>query len=269
MNHTTQFRSLWLLFSFMTLSLIIVGCGGSQEAMPEDEMVTDIGYADETPDEGIVEQTDTLEEVLPDTTEPIQMVPEGPTTDQLQSELDGLKTENIQLKDQLSNKEQANRDLMAKISDLEAANQALKKQNEQKPAPPKVVMTPAAPGKSSAEEIRAYKSSVAKFNARMYRDAISELQTLLNTGVKDDYADNCHYWIGLSYFQLKEYTTAIEQLQLVKNYRFSEKKDDAQMMIARSYERLGNKAKALAEYKKLVDLYPTSEYVGRAKAKIR
>ncbi len=281
MNRSTYARPFLVFLSMFAFSLLYVGCGGSEEAMAEDEMVTDIGYYDEgaeeeVPAEGTEEQTDTTEqiaeepaqEVPPQSTEPIEQ-PEGPSRDQLQSELDAMKTENIQLKDQLAATEQANRDMMAKVSDLEAANLALQKMQAEKPAVVQEKTKPTAPGKSTPEEISAYKSSVSKFNAKSYSDAISELQTLLNSGIKDDYADNCHYWIGLSYFQTKEYDSAIKHFQQVMNYRFSEKKDDSQIMIARAYERMGNKEQALTEYQKLVDMYPTSEWVSRARARLR
>ncbi|MHB1050072.1 MAG: tetratricopeptide repeat protein [Bacteroidota bacterium] len=286
MNRSTYVHPFLVILSMFAFSLFYVGCGGSEEAMSEDEMVTDIGYYDEgaeeeVPAEGMDEQTDTTEqfaeepvqetpqqETAQQETAPVEQ-PEGPSHDQLQADLDAMKTENIQLKDQLSASEQANRDLMAKVSDLEAANLALQKQITETPVAVKATPSPVTPGKSTPEEINAYKSSVSKFNAKSYADAINELQTLLNSGIKDDYADNCHYWIGLSYFQTKEYDSAIKHFQQVMNYRFSEKKDDSQIMIARTYERMGNKEQALTEYQKLVDMYPTSEWVGRARARLR
>jgi TolA-binding protein len=280
MNRSTYVHPYLVILSMFAFSLFYVGCGGSEEAMSEDEMVTDIGYydegaAEEVPAEGTEEQADTTEKIAeepvqetqPEITTPTEQ-PEGPSHDQLQTDLDAIKTENMQLKDQLTAAEQANRDLMAKISDLEAAKLALQKQQTEKPAMVKAA-TPAAPGKSTPEEVNAYKSSVSKFNAKSYAEAISDLQTLLNSGIKDDYADNCHYWLGLSYFQTKEYDSAIKHFQQVMNYRFSEKKDDSQIMIARAYERMGNKEQALTEYQKLVDMYPTSEWVGRARARLR
>lgn len=274
MNPTVSLRSLLVMAAIAVFSLAYVGCGSSEEAMSEDEMVTDTGFSEEVPAETEEVPAEEAPAEAPAETavpapEPVQEQPEGPSKEQLQSEIDGLKTENIQLKDQLTSTEQNNRDLQAKISDLEAANQALKQQQAEKPAPVRPARTASAPGRSSSEEVRAYKASVAKFNAKAYADAVSEFQTLLNTGIKDDYADNCHYWIGLSYFQMKQYQNALEHLRQVGNYRFSEKKDDAQLIIAQCFERMGEKEKALTEYKKLAEQYPTSEYAGRARAKLR
>lgn len=287
MNRSAAQRSFLLLITLISFSFLYVGCGGSEEAMAEDEMVTDTGVTEETPteeqpmeeeqaeempaeeqpaQEQLMEQQEAQPvETQPTVTEQPVQQPEGPTREQLQADLDALKTENIQLKEQLSTSEQLNRDLSTKVSDLEAANMALKNTESRQPATGR----PAIAGKSSAEEIRAYEQAVEKFNGKNYRDVISEMQTLLNTGIKDDYADNCHYWMGLSYYQLKEYSTAIDHLKPVLNYRFSEKKDDAQIIIAQAYAKLGDREKALTEYKKLIDMYPTSEYVGRARARLR
>ncbi|MEW6061334.1 MAG: tetratricopeptide repeat protein [Bacteroidota bacterium] len=278
MNRLASLRFMMIAFTMVTFSLLYVGCGGSEEAMAEDEMVTDTGVTEETPaEQQPAEQQPQQEqpsepqptESQPTTPQPTvtEQPAEGPTREQLQNELDALKTENIQLKEELSTAQQKIQDLSAKVSDLEAANLALKKTGKPKPAT--VSTRPATAGKSTPEEIQAYENAVATFNNKNYDQTISEMQALLNSGVKDDYADNCHYWIGLSYFQKKEYESAINHLSQVMNYRFSEKKDDAQLIIAQAYERMGNKERAMAEYKKLVEMYPTSEYVGRAKAKLR
>jgi len=263
------------------LSLLLIGCGGSEETVAEDEFLTDTGSSyeplpEETPleeeqpaddsmaqDGTAQEQPMDQQEVMP----PIQQ--EGPSTDQLQSELDAIKTENMQLKEENMMLQESNKNLTTKVSDLEAANAALaaaKKKPEPVVTPTRT--TPVA-GKSSPQQVQQYEQAIAKTRSRNYRDAMSQLQTLLNAGIKEDYADNCHYWLGECSFQLRDYSQAIQHFQHVQAYKFSEKKDDAQMMIARSYEFLGDRAKARTEYQKLVDLYPTSEYVKRARTKLR
>jgi TolA-binding protein len=278
MIHVSSFR-LYTIVALMSAALI--GCGGSEEAVAEDELVTDTGITEETPlEETPAEDATPAEEQpaqeLPAQEQPAQEQPiqeqtgqqDGPSKEQLQSELDAMKTENMQLKDENASLQQSNRDLTNKVSDLEAANAALASAPKRSESV-KVVRRPAAPGSSSPEDIRAYEGAVSKTKNRNYRDAIGEFQSLLSGGIKDDYADNCHYWIGESNFQLKEYAQAIKHFQQVQGYKFSEKNDDAQLMIARSYELLGDRTKARAEYQKLVDMYPTSEYVRRARAKLR
>lgn len=274
MVRVSSFR---LFFLAALLSAAFIGCGGSGEAVAEDELVTDTGVAEETPAQETPAQTDTAAQEQPTEQhvapqeQPVQEqapAQDEPSKSQLQSELDAMKTENMQLKDENAALQQSNRDLTNKISDLEAANAALTS-TPKKTETVKVTKRAAAPGSSSAEDIRAYESAIAKTKSRNYRDAINELQSLLNSGIKDDYADNCHYWLGESNFQLKEYAQAIQHFQQVQGYKFSEKKDDAQYMIARSYELLGDRNKGRAEYQKLVEMYPTSEFVKRARAKLK
>lgn len=273
-----RIASLRLLFIAAMVSALLIGCGGSEEAVVEDELVTDTGIAEETPaeetpatEETPADQPATEEQPAQQQEQPAAQeepaAQEGPSKDQLQSELDAIKTENMQLKDENSALQQTNRDLTNKVSDLEAANAALASAPK-KSEPAKVVRRAAAPGASSASEIQAYEGAVSLTKSRNYSGAISELQSLLNGGIKDDYADNCHYWIGESNFHLKNYSAAVQHFQQVQGYKFSEKKDDAQFMIGRSYELLGDRAKARAEFQKLVDMYPTSEYVKRARAKL-
>ncbi|MFA6469135.1 MAG: tetratricopeptide repeat protein [Bacteroidota bacterium] len=272
-----QLSSLRLLLFVAFLSIALIGCGGSGEAAAEDEMVTDTGISEEAPPEEIPAEEETITEEQPAEEQPAPVEqpvqeqpaqPEGPTKEQLQGELDAIKTENMQLKDENSGLQQSNRDLTNKISDLEAANAALATAPK-KSEPARIEHRAAAPGSSSAEEIRAYEGAVGKTKSRNYRDAMNELQMLLNSGIKDDYADNCHYWLGECSFQLKDFSQAIQHFQLVQGYKYSEKRDDAQLMIARSYELLGDRSKARSEYQKLVDMYPTSEYIRRARAKLR
>lgn len=306
MNRSVTLRSILLSLTAFLLFIVYSGCGSSEESMTDDTMATDTGeyqsdnggYQTDNSN-GNQSDTDSYQSgsneyqsgyVAPDSMgemtqqeasqpvetqqpmyQPAATVQEGPTVGQMQNELDSLKTENIQLQDKLSTSEKNNQDLMAKISDLEAANMAMKKKmEEQKTKTPTMAKTAPAPvEKSSPEEIKAYKGAVSMFDSKDYAGAVNELQSLLKNGVKKDYADNCHYWLGLSYFQMKDYTKALGEFQQAQQYKFSEKGDDAQMMIARTYARMGNREKAVMEYKKLVDMYPTSEYVARAKARLQ
>ena len=205
-----RLTSLRVFFIISLFSIGYIGCGGSEETMSEDEMVTDMGIEEETPQEQPQETTDQPVQEQIAQEQPAQ---EGPTKEQLQADLDAIKSENVQLKEENSSLHQSNKEFGTKISDLEAANAALASAPK-KSEPVKVQKRQAMAGKSSSEEFRAYESAITIAKKRNYRDAIGELQTLLNTGIKDDYADNCHYWIGECNFQLKEYSQAIQRHRL-------------------------------------------------------
>jgi TolA-binding protein len=88
---------------------------------------------------------------------------------------------------------------------------------------------------------------------------------LLDGGAPEDLADNCHYWLGESYFGKKEFKEAVKHFEMVFQYKSSEKKGDAYFMLGRSYEMLGDKAKAKEAFEKVVKDYPTNNNVQKAK----
>ena len=91
---------------------------------------------------------------------------------------------------------------------------------------------------------------------------------MLDAGAPAGLEDNCHYWLGECSYATKNFSNALEHFQHVFTYKVSEKKDDAQIMIANCYWRMGNKAKAKEEYQKFIDKYPASPYVNRAKERL-
>lgn len=193
--------------------------------------------------------------------------PVGPTRDELQQELDVLKTENIQLKEKLAGAEKTNRDLLSKASDLEASIAA--REQSAKAAEAAVPAKRSLEGVTAPEDMRVYESAVVMVKKGKFSEAVPKFESLLKLSVKEDYAPNCHHWLGLALFGLKEYKAALEQFNGVFAFKFSNKKDDAQLMIAQCYEKMGELKQAKAEYQKLVKTYPASEFVKRAKKKAR
>jgi len=256
-----------VLIAFLSL----VGCGGSSEATKT------AGQADSTavppPDSTkLAADTTTHMAAAPETT--AVMPAPAPTKEEvLQQQIEEIKTENIQLKQKYDAADQKNKELMAKISDLEAA-QITAQEKGMKPGgalsgtkSPSMRKAPA--GTSSNEDVQHYEGAVGLAKERKFKEAIDEFKALLDAGIKTDYADNCHYWIGLCYFGLRDYKTAIDHFKDVDKFKVSEKKDDSQFMIAQSYERMGNRQQAQAEYRKFVELFPNSEYLKRAQAKLK
>ncbi len=219
------------------LTFMMIGCAASDEMMEED--------------------------MMPPAQDTVASAPAGPSRDELQQELDVLKTENIQLKEKLTAAEKSNRDLLSKASDLEASIAARAKTADAAPA------KRSFEGVTSPEDMRVYEAAVAAVKTGRFQEAVPKFESLLKFSVKEDYAPNCRHWLGLAFFGLKEYTAALEQFNGVFAFKFSSKKDDAQLMIAQCYEKMGDRKKAKAEYQKLVTTYPASEFVKRAKKKAR
>lgn len=179
-------------------------------------------------------------------------VPPQPSREQLK--IDSLETENVNLKQKLVKMEQDNNTVSARLSDVEAK---LKAELDKAAAPPPPAPAP-APTASYGDALKA-------FGEKKYDDAIQMLQALLDGGAPEDIADNCHYWMGESYFGKKDYKEAMKHLEMVFQYKASEKKGDAYYMMGRCYEMIGDKVKAKESYEKVVKDYPTNNNVKKAK----
>jgi tol-pal system protein YbgF len=173
--------------------------------------------------------------------------PPGPTVEQ--KKIDSLEADNINLKQKIVKLEQENGTLNGRIADVEGKLKAELEKAAAVPKPP-----PAT-----------YEGALKAFGERKYDDAIQMFETLLSGGAAEDQADHCHYWIGESFFAKKQYKAAMQHFEMVFEYKGSEKKADAQYMMARCYEATGDKAKAKDVYEKVTKDYPTSDVVKKAK----
>ncbi len=192
-----------------------------------------------------------------ESTEDFEKTPTVSPTAKLEYKVDSLTNENRRMKEQVDAVAAENRTLTAKNAELETRlSEAMA---AAKPAP-----APAPTGDMRS----AYQSALDLVHQRNYAEAITQFQGLLNAGIRDDLASNCHYWIGESYYGLRKYQDAIQAFETVFDYKKSAKKDDAQLMIGNAYLASGNKDAAKEAYQKLVSGYPTSPLVSKAEAKL-
>ena len=250
--------------------LSLVGCGGSSETTKTTEQTDSTAVP---PPDSTKIATDTTHMAMPETTA-VSPAPAPTKEEMLQQQIEEIKTENIQLKQKFDAADQKNKELMAKMSDLEAAQITAQERGKKPGSGPSSAtksssMKKAPAGTSSSEDVQHYEGAIGLAKERKFKEAIDEFKALLDTGIKADYADNCHYWIGLCYFGLRDFKTAIDHFKDVEKFKVSEKKDDSQFMIAQSYERMGNRQQSQAEYRKFVEMYPNSEYLKRAQAKLK
>ena len=194
-----------------------------------------------------------------DSTEEWTQTPASTPTSMLEYRVDSLKNENGRLKDQLESVAAENRKLTARNAELETKlNEAL--------AAPKVETPP--PAAAPATSASAYEAALGKFKSKDFQGAIPDFEALLNGNVDQKYVDNCHYWIGESYYGLKKYKDALKQFSTVLGLPRSEKKADAMMMTGNCQAMLGNKDGAREAYEKVVSDFPTSPQVEKAKDKL-
>jgi TolA-binding protein len=180
------------------------------------------------------------------------------TVDSLAKANHDLKAENVKLNARIGDLEKNAAGANARVIDLEKQIEELHIELDRAKTPP--------PPKGNLEG--AYRDALRKFMDRRYDEAITAFEALLAAGMPDPLNDNCHYWIGESYFGLKRYQEAVARFDEVLEFEWSNKKDDAQVMIARCYSKMGEMARAKTEYQKLIDTYPASPYIDLARRRV-
>jgi tol-pal system protein YbgF len=117
-------------------------------------------------------------------------------------------------------------------------------------------------------EAQLYKKAFDLYYGRDYAQAIAKFEELLKKFPAGTYADNCFYWIGECQFSQGNFAKAIASFRKVFTFPETEKADDAQLKLGYCYLRLGEKKQAADAFKKVVSLYPDSEYAERAKEEL-
>ncbi len=271
-------QQLWFV-CFITVAFAFGGCGGSEEATQEeqaqqgdaqqstgqDKPKEEKGYDQAlTNFVGNEKPAETKKQEAPP---PVVAAPQPSATDKM---IEDLRTENTSLKQKMVKLEEDNRNLNARVADNDSKLAAEKDRADKAELAAKAV--PPTGGRRGAQvegtsdaKMSTYEDALKAFNSKMYDDAMKSFQAMLDGGVSEDLADNCKYWIGECAFAKRKYKDAIASFTEVMKYKNSEKKADAQFMIAQANERLGNKLKAKEAYEKVVKEYPMSKNVKRSK----
>jgi tol-pal system protein YbgF len=192
------------------------------------------------------------------TQEDWEAAPAVSSTAHLEYRVDSLQNENRRMKEQVNAMAAENRSLTAKNAELET------KLSEAATTPAAEGVEPAT-GMASADPTAEYSAALSAYRKRDFTTAIQGFESLLNASVAEDLADNCHYWLGESYYGLKKYSEAIKEFNKVFGYKKSEKKADAQLMIGNSYSAMGEKDAARKAYDKVVSSYPSHSDIAKQK----
>jgi len=118
---------------------------------------------------------------------------------------------------------------------------------------------------STGDYVQRYENAILLYNTEKYAEAMREFNTLISEYPSNTYTINCHYWIGECYFGQENYAAALETFQKVLTMGTLEKNDDAVMMIGRCYYKMQDKMNARLYFNKLINDYPYSEYVEKAR----
>jgi len=173
---------------------------------------------------------------------------------------DSLRSVILMLQGQVDALTAENKTMRGRIAELES-----KPRDVRAPAP----AAPAATYVSPSSDLKAaYAEALDQFMNRNYQSAIQQFEAILQANSGTDLADNCTYWIGESYYALKNYGEATRQFERVLEYPSSGKKPYAQLMIGNAQMALGNRDAARNAYNALVSTYPTSTLVPKAQEKL-
>lgn len=133
---------------------------------------------------------------------------------------------------------------------------------------------PAAQGAGAAaaaspDEARAYEVAQNERRTGNYQGAIAAFQAFLAQHPRSTLAHRAQYWVGDSYYNLRDFKSAIaNQQMLVATYPDSASVPDALLNMASSQLELGDVAAARKTLDGVITRYPTSEAAEKAKRRL-
>lgn len=173
------------------------------------------------------------------------------------------KEEYTRLKSRLESLKQSLDSKDNEISTLTATLAENKERGEQRQNP---AATPPPAARNNVDAPGMYEQALNKFYLKRYAEAAQMFTDLTGQFPNHPLVSNCHYWIGESQFQLGNYQVAIAALNRVLEFSQSPKKDDALLMLGKSYAQIKRPEEARKAFTRLIQEYPNSEYVSKASA---
>ena len=127
----------------------------------------------------------------------------------------------------------------------------------------------AAAAGASAEETRVYEAAQQHRKDGNYRAAITAFQAFVAQYPKSTLAHRAQYWIGDSYYNLRDYKNAIaSQQKLLTAYPDTASVPDALLNIASADIELGDTAAAKKTMDTLVTRYPNTDAAEKARRRL-
>ncbi|MFQ6616716.1 MAG: tol-pal system YbgF family protein [Fidelibacterota bacterium] len=110
-----------------------------------------------------------------------------------------------------------------------------------------------------------YVQALNRYQNGDFEQAIRDFTRLVQVDPAHELADNSQYWLGESYYSLRNYKRAIAEFKKVLRFTDDDKWDDAQLKLGLCYKSIGNAERAREEFQKLLDHFPSSEYTEKAR----
>jgi len=127
----------------------------------------------------------------------------------------------------------------------------------------------APPGAASTAETRAYEAAQNLRRIGNYQGAIVAFQSFIKQYPKSPLASSAQYWIGDSYFNLRDFRMAISsQRLLLASYPDSPKVPDALLNMASAQAEMGETAAARKTMDEIVAKHPGSDAADKARRRL-
>ncbi len=110
-----------------------------------------------------------------------------------------------------------------------------------------------------------YESGLDNYRRGRYSSAITYFKKYLAQFPSTQRSENSLYWLGESYFSLKDYNTAVSYFRKVQSNSFYHKDQDAQIKTGYAYFLAKNYELASREFQAYIDNYPHGQYINKAK----
>jgi len=117
-----------------------------------------------------------------------------------------------------------------------------------------------APGDRGGDAASEYRAGVELVKTVRYDEAVAALRAFIAKHPHHDYADNAQYWIGEASYAQKDYARALTEFRtVIEVYPRGNKVPDALLKVGYCYLAMGQGEKARAVLEQVVNLYPKSE----------
>tara|TARA_B100000686_G_scaffold204217_1_gene211015 strand:- start:18593 stop:19369 length:777 start_codon:yes stop_codon:yes gene_type:complete len=114
-----------------------------------------------------------------------------------------------------------------------------------------------------------YQEAFNMFKIGRFKGAISKFESFIENYPKSNLVPSSHYWIGNSYYAMRDFKRAIfVQQELIKDFPESAKVPDAMLNIASSQKEINFKTAAKKILTDLIEKYPTSDAAEKAKKRL-
>lgn len=143
-----------------------------------------------------------------------------------------------------------------------------------KPAtPPKPAVAATTPRPASGAEpggdIKSYEDAHKTFRSGDYQGAVNAFRGFIEQYPSSLLTSNAQYWIGISFYNLKDLKAALgSHQQLLKRYPDSPKVPDSMLNIATIQSDLNDTAAARITLEEIVAKYPSSEAATKARSRL-